>query len=180
MTAPVELLPLRCVRCGTHVPAEVDEVAWVCNQCGQGLLLDRESGLAPLQVHFMAGVSPAEKGKPFWVASGSASLQREAYGTWGKKTGEAERFWNEQRRFFVPAFTLPLDTLLELGARYLLQPPNLEDGSGVPFEPVILSPEDVPALAEFIVLAIEAERKDSLKAIQAAVRLDSPELWVLP
>ena len=36
---PVELVPLLCVRCQAPVPARPGEVAWVCEQCGQGLVL---------------------------------------------------------------------------------------------------------------------------------------------
>jgi len=57
LTASVELVPLKCVRCGTFVQAAADEVAWVCHQCGQGLLLD-EAGLAPLAVHWPAPQGP--------------------------------------------------------------------------------------------------------------------------
>jgi hypothetical protein len=48
------------------------------------------------------------------------------------------------------------------------------------FEPVILPVADVPALADFIVMAVEAGRKDSLKKVQVSVSLGTPALWILP
>ena len=180
MTAPIELLPLRCIRCSTPVPAEMDEVAWVCGQCGQGLLLDEAQGLAPVEIHFTSGIATGAKGRPFWTADGQVDLHREAYGTFGKKTGEAERFWEKGRRFFIPAFNCPLDTLIDLGAEFLNRPPALQPGPAVPFEPVVLGQEDLPALAEFIVMGIEAARKDQIKSLGLNVHLANPDLWILP
>ena len=68
----------------------------------------------------------------------------------------------------------------DLGPRLVLNPPALQSGSPAPFEAVTVTPEDMPALAEFIVLAIEAGRSDMLKQVQIQVRLSEPVLWVLP
>lgn len=179
MDKPVELIPLLCVNCQTAVPAEPDERAWVCGQCGQGLLLDEEHGLVPLEVHYIAGISPEDKGKPFWVARGSVKLSRETF----DRSGEAEaaqRYWGEARRFFVPAYTCPMEELLPLGRRYLSNPPVLQEGEAVSFEPVTLSINDMQALAEFIVLALEAERRDQLKRVEINLQLEQPTLWILP
>lgn len=182
MQAPVELVPLRCLRCDTPVPAEPDEVAWVCGQCGQGLLLDETHGLAPLEIQASAEISPGALGRPFWVANGQVRLQRQARGggILSSPGGQAERFWSESRRFFVPAFTCPLDELLDLGAFLVQQQPTLQLGSPARFQPVTLSPDDVTALAEFIVLAIEAGRRDSLRQVEILLNLDKPALWILP
>lgn len=179
MTAPVALIPLKCVQCETPVPAQPDEVAWVCAQCGQGLLLDEERGLVPLEVHFAADATAEGRGNPFWVTDGTVTLQRETYGASGKKAEEARRFWGQPRRFFVPAFTCPLDMLISLGTGLLLRPPELQPGSPLPFAPVTLLPQDVAALVDFVVVAIEAERTDKVKSVHFSTRLDSPSLWIL-
>jgi hypothetical protein len=178
MTMPVTLIPLKCVRCETPVPAQPDEVAWVCAQCGQGLLLDEERGLVPLEVHFAASAIEG-RGNPFWVTNGTVTLQRETYDAFGKKTKKSRRLWNQPRRFFVPAFTCPLDMLISLGTGLLLRPPELQPGSPCPFAPVTLLPQDVAALVDFIVMAIEAERTDKVKSVHFSTRLDSPSLWIL-
>jgi hypothetical protein len=92
----------------------------------------------------------------------------------------AQRYWGKRRRFFVPAYTCPMDKLLNLGMYYLANPPQLEAGETVSFEPVTLSLKDVQTLAEFIVLAVEAKRKDQLKRVEINLRLDQPSLWILP
>jgi hypothetical protein len=62
----------------------------------------------------------------------------------------------------------------------LLTPPALQPGSAARFQPVTLSPGDIQALAEFIVVAIEAERSDMLKQIVVSVKMSEPVLWILP
>ena len=180
MDKPVELVPLICPRCSTPVPAEAEQVAWVCGQCGEGWSLEDERGLAPLRVSYAAGIAPNAIGKPFWMAEGQVTLQRQTYGSARQQDGEAEGFWSQPRQFFIPAFTCPLEELLAIGTRLLLQPPPLQPGAAVGFEPVTLSVEDLPATAEFIVMAIEAGRKDKLKKVDFSLRLSSPVLWVLP
>jgi len=178
MARPIELTPLVCIRCSTRLPAQPEEVAWVCPQCNQGQQLHETHGLAPLEVQYVAGVTPGQKGKPFWVVDGQVSLQRQTYS--GNQEPEAQRFWGTVRRFFIPAFDLPLEQILTLGRQYLVQPPTLQSGPPTPFEPVILAPVDLPALAEFIVMALEADRKDKLKQLRIQLALQTPALWVLP
>jgi hypothetical protein len=177
---PVELIALICPRCSTPVPAEPEEVAWVCRQCGEGWTLEEERGLAPLRVQYAAGIAPDAAGKPFWMVEGQVSLQRQAYGSGRQQAGEAELFWSLPRQFYIPAFTCSLEELLDLGTRLLLQPPSQQPGTAAKFEPVTLAPEDIQATAEFIVMAIEAGRKDKLKEVDFNLRLSSPVLWVLP
>jgi predicted RNA-binding Zn-ribbon protein involved in translation (DUF1610 family) len=176
----IELVPLVCVRCNTPIPAEVDEVAWVCAQCGQGLLLE-ENGLQALEVNYLAGLPPNAKGKPYWVAQGQvSSLQREKYGSGNQETQQAEAYWSQARSFFVPAYSATLEDLLARATQLMLQPPVLQAGAAAPFEPVTLAAEDVRPAAEFIVVAIEAGRKDKLKKVNFSLQLSSPVLWILP
>jgi hypothetical protein len=173
-------VPLVCLKCSTPVPAEPDEVAWVCSQCGQGLLLDVEKGLEPLIVQYAAGIPAGARGKPFWVVDVQVILQgRETY-SMINQNGAAAQAWAAPRRFFVPAFECPLETMQGIGARLLLQPPALQAGPRAAFEPVVVSPVDVKPLAEFIVMAVEAGRSDSLKRLQFDLRLSAPALWILP
>jgi hypothetical protein len=178
MDRPVELIPLVCVQCSTRLPAEAGQVAWVCPQCGRGQLLT-EKGLVPLTVDYAAGITPGTKGKPYWVAQGEVALQRQTYS--GNQDSEARKFWSQPRRFFIPAFDLPLEGLLSLGRQLLTRPPALQPGSPAPFEPVTFSPEDVTPLAEFIVMALEADRSDKLKNVNIQLHwTESPTLWILP
>jgi hypothetical protein len=177
--APVQLVALRCVRCDTPVPAEPDEVAWTCTQCGQGLLLFKEQELVPIHVYYSTAIPANGNGRPFWVAAGKVQLARQVYGGGAGRQKEAEQFWGAGRRFFIPAFANPLENLLSLAMQYLQQPPALQEGPIVPYEAVTVDPSDAQALAEYIVLVVEAGRKDNLKAVDVRVELEPPDLWIL-
>lgn len=180
-TVPVRLLPMLCPQCQTPVPARPEETAWVCATCGQGLRLDDTTGLKPLEFHYAAGIPANQAGRPFWIANATVRLgERKTYYANTDVVREAAAMWAAPRRFFIPAFTLPLEQALELGTRLLLQPPALNPGSPAAFEPVTVRPEDMRPLAEFIVLGLEAARKDKLMSVEFGLDLESPELWILP
>lgn len=181
MKPQVELVPLICLNCKTPVPAEADEFVWSCTQCGQGLLLDVAEGLKYLDIHYADDIPPTKAGRPFWVVSAQVALVREAEGSWHDRSDDhAERFWEGEKMFFIPAFTTSIDDLLEVSKRMLARPPDLNEGPRVSFEPVRLSPADLPALIELIVLGIEAGRKDKVTSIDISVELGEPRLWILP
>ena len=179
MDKPVNLIALVCPNCSTPVPAQPDEVAWVCTQCGKGFLLDQVKGLVLLEVNYSSAIAPSAKGKPYWVAEGRVTLQRESYG-FGSSTREAQAFWSQPRRFFIPAYSCPMETMLNEGIQRMAWPPVLQSGPACPFEPVTEWLEDVQAFAEFVLVAIEAGRKDKLKEIKFSLELSSPSLWILP
>ena len=179
METPVELVPLNCIRCGTSIPAEVDEVAWVCDQCDQGQQLG-EDGLIPLEIHYAQGIKPSQKGHPFWVVEGRVTIDRKTYGTFGKKTKDALRFWEQPRQFIIPAFPYLVDEFSRNGVQWLHNPPTMQPGPVARFEPVTVAAEDVSAWAEFLVMALEAERKDKVKTLKFTLKLSDPQLWVLP
>jgi hypothetical protein len=174
----VTLEPLLCLKCGAPVPAEPDQVAWVCAVCGQGLYLDDEQGLKTEDIYFSTSLTPNTPGKPFWVADGVVNLQRETFGS--AKNKDAQAFWSQPRRFFIPAYRAPLEELITTATHLLLTPPRLEPGGSGRFEPITLALPDVIAAAEFIVVSIEANRQDRLKTIDVKLELTDPILWILP
>jgi hypothetical protein len=143
------------------------------------MALSDEKGLSPMDVQFAGTIPPDAQGKPFWVVEGQAALlQRQTYS--GNQDREAQQFWIRPRSFFIPAFTCTLEIRLSLGIDYLVRPPDLQPGPPARFEPVTLYAEDVPAAAEFILVAIEASRKDKLKELDFTLKLSNPCLWILP
>lgn len=180
MDKPVELVPLICPQCSTPIPAGLEEVAWACAQCGQGTVLDESLGLEPLEIHYSAEIPQNTKGKPYWVADGQVRMKRETYGSSGKHGQQAEAYWSQPRRFFVPAYQEALARLLELAKAMLLDPPELSPGPPASFEAVTLYREDVPSAAEFIVMAVEAGRQDQIKSLDFELKLSKPVLWILP
>jgi hypothetical protein len=175
--ARVELIPLLCTQCKQAVGANIDEVVWVCQNCGQGLVLSDEHGLLPQIIHYSAGIPVNTQGKPVWVASGQVTLQRQTYS--GDQTKEMLEFWSLPRSFFIPAYAVNLDQLAETGIEMLRQPVPLQDSSSpAAFLPVTVHPEDIQPLAEYLVLAVEAARRDKLKSLSFTLQLGPPELWI--
>jgi hypothetical protein len=174
----VELVLLKCPQCSTPVPAEEDEVAWVCATCGAGLQLGA-AGLAPLAVHW-AALAPGAKPdawRPFWVFSGSASFAaRQSFGA----QHAPDALWGQPVRFFVPAFVCPLAQLQSLGADLTRRQPALAAGPAGTLSGCTFSPEDAEQAAEFVVLSIEAAKSDKLREVSFTLQVGAPELWVLP
>ncbi len=178
--APVELIPMLCVRCQNPLAAQPGEVFWVCPTCGQGQVLHDEQGLLAQAVRYAAGIPQNAQGKPVWVVSGQAALSRSTYDAFDKR-GEMEQFWAQAHAFYIPAYDLPLEQLTSSALGALRQPPRLQEApSPSAFLPVTVHPEDLQPLAEYIVLALEADRKDNLKQLEINLKLGPPELWVLP
>ena len=177
--ASIELVMLKCLQCGRHLPSGEEEVAWVCAQCGQGMQLASD-GLAPLTVNWAA----ARPGKvqirwlPFWVFTGTVNfIRRENYG--GKS--EPDKLWSAARRFYIPAFPASLDQLEALGADLTRKQIALKAGPAIGgLKDCTLFPDEARHAIEFVVLTIEAERKDKLKTVEFNLDLNEPELWVLP
>lgn len=180
MDQTIQLVPLVCVQCSTPIPAELHEAAWVCAQCGQGMALDPAKGLLAVPVYYTSGIPAGGSGKPYWVADGQVTLRRETYRSNSGSAREAEQFWSAPRRFFVPAYASDTETLLRTGVSLLANPPALQTGPAMPFQAVTLSIEDIQPAAEFIVMAVEAGRKDALKKVSFSLKLSQPALWILP
>ena len=181
MTASVELVLLKCPQCSLPVPANEEEVAWVCAQCHQGLKLT-STGLALLTVNWAA----AQPGNsqiqwlPFWVFTGTVSFNRRETYSFGSGS-QPDKLWSAPRRFYVPAFPLPLEQLQKLGADLTRRQVTLKPSQAVgTLTQCTLLPEDARQTAEFVVLTIEAAHSDKLKSVDFTLNLNDPELWVLP
>ena len=178
MSQGVELVPLQCVRCSTPVRAAPDEVAWVCANCGQGLLLDGASGLRALVVKYAAAAQQAGLiWRPFWVAATRVTFH--ARQTYGHDRGPDE-IWSAPRTFILPAFECSLEEAGAWGMGFLRQPPRLAEGSTGVLEGVTVDAQAARALAEFVVLTVEAERRDQLRSVAFDLDLEPPVLWAMP
>ena len=179
MSEPIRLIAMQCPRCSTPVPAQPDEWAWVCAQCGQGLLLSDEQGVSAVDVFFSAAIEQAKPGRPFWVARGAVQpVLRTTYR--GNAEKDMAAFWSVPRLFYVPAYQLNVEEMVAAGVELLYNPVRMQPGSPAAFAPVVVSPADVQPLAEFMVISLEADRKDMLKELRFEIKLDPPQLWILP
>ena len=180
MDQTIQLVPLVCLKCSAPIPAEPGQVAWACGQCGQAMALDTARGLVPIEIYYAVRAGSGAPGRPFWVADGTVALRRTAYKPNSGSTRDAEQFWSTPRRFFIPAYRLDTETFLKTGAALLERPPAFQPGAPFPFEPVVLAMEDLQPVGEFLVMGIEAARKDAIREVAFSLRLSPPSLWVLP
>lgn len=179
MSAPVRLIPLQCTKCQTALPALPGETAWVCAACGQGLMLDEEKGVRPLDVFCSEQIPPNQTGKPYWVALGTVSgLARQTYK--GNESQAMNAFWAAGRLFYVAAWKMTIEQRVNEGVRLLNNPVLMKPGAPARFYPVTVSPRDVRPLAEFMVMSVEAARKDALKELGFQIQLENPQLWIVP
>jgi len=177
MTEPAGLVALDCVRCQVPVPAEPDEIAWICQNCGQGLLLDETTGLKAITVQATAAQGQVQAWKPFWVSYGRVRIsRRESFG----RDAPPDPRWGQPVRFVVPAYATSVEAAVALGVGFLERPPALQPGEARPLTGATILPGQVAPLARFVVLSIEAAREDKLEAIEFTVELEPPALWCLP
>lgn len=179
MSQAVRLIPLLCTRCQMPVPAKLDEVAWVCEQCGQGLLLNEEKGLLAQDVFFSKEIAQNGTGRPYWVTRGQVTItNRQTYS--GNQTKAANEFWAKPRMFFVPAWKVKVEDVVSTGVKLLRSPLGIQPGERTRLYGVVLPAGDVRPLAEFMVMSIEADRSDAMRELAFKLDLDVPQLWVLP
>jgi hypothetical protein len=177
----VQLVPMTCLKCATPLRAEEDEIAWTCEKCGQGMLLTA-SGLAPLIIKWAAsGATPATTGIkwwPFWSFTGSVRFaRRDSF----RGRSEPDKLWDEPQQFFIPAYAARLQELETIGAELLKKRLRPAPGPAAGSLPACaIFPDDARHAAEFVVLTIEADRKDKLKSVEFTIQASEPELWVLP
>ena len=179
MTKAIELIPLSCVQCNYPIPAEDQQVAWVCSQCSTGMILE-EQGLEKMDFHYHQGIRSGQTGKPFWVLNARVNLDRKVYNTFGKKDKDAKAFWGQDRMFFLPAYDCSVEEMVEIGKAYLRNPLQLADGESAAHLPVTMGKEDIKSIAEYLVMAIEADRRDDVKQVTFQISLSDPVLWILP
>ena len=181
MSLPIQLLALNCLRCATPIPAQPQEVGWVCRHCGLAQRLNVDDRLAEMKIHYQQGIPDGATGRPFWVVEAHVSFERQTQNKFLKdKYEDARAFWQTPRRFFVPAFKTGLEEMIAAGQKMVRNPPQLSDGAAVAFRPITIRPQDIGSLIDFIVIAIEAERSDDLKFLETEIQVGEPICWVLP
>lgn len=76
-----------------------------------------------------------------------------------------------------------MEVAQDVGTRLIQRQPAIEliERPGTAYlAAAVVSPDDALSLLEFIILAIEARRRDWLKALDFRIDAGEPELWSLP
>ena len=181
----MKLLALTCPDCTEHLSPGNDDLVTLCPRCQRSYYLD-DRGLMSIKIQFaLAGKqAPNDSWVPFWLFNGKVTLRERQTQGGGSSSGRAaEELWSQTRQFYIPAWDLPLEQAKGIGARLVESQPQLqliEQPEQVKLIPAILPPDGALKMIDFIVLTIEARRKDWLKKLDFHVQADKPRLFALP
>ena len=178
----MKLVLLRCPSCSAALAPNDDDLIVACPQCGAGVQLSDE-GLEPIEVRYAAGAAQpkAEAWRPWWVFTGRVEIiRRDTQG--GNQRDEASQFWAQVKRLYVPAWELSLQSVRDQGLALLKQQPEwraIPRPTTARLTPVVVSVVDARKLLDYLVVTMEASRKDWLKDIQFSIEAGWPELWAV-
>lgn len=180
----MKLLLLRCPNCAQPLTPENDDIVFMCTNCYTPVSIT-EGGLNVAQVRFALppeGDARTQQWLPFWVYEGQVQiLNRETQGRSDDKASVSQ--WSKPLRMYVPAWEISMEVAQDVGTRLIQRQPAIEliERPGTAYlAAAVVSPDDALSLLEFIILAIEARRRDWLKALDFRIDAGEPELWSLP
>jgi hypothetical protein len=180
----MKLVLLRCPNCARPLTPDDDDVVFMCPNCFTAVSID-ESGVRVADVRFALPTKAdvrTENWLPFWVYQGRVEiLSRETQGRSDDKASELQ--WANPLQMFVPAWAISMEVAQDVGSRLIQRQPAtrfIERPDGATMVPVTVSQEDALRLLEFIVLAIEARRRDWLRGLDFHIETGEPELWAMP
>ena len=182
----MKLLALRCPNCAEPLKLDNDAIVIACHSCFKPVAI-AANGPQLMKIWF-ATMDPdqkqVDKWVPFWVYEGRVNiLQRETQSGWRSNDEDAGRFWDSTRQLFIPAWDLDLHRAQDIGSRMIVNQPQFNFvAQPTKYELVeaAVKPDDAERLLEFIVLAIEARRKDWLKNLEFKIDVGKPQLWAMP
>jgi hypothetical protein len=179
----MKLLLLRCPDCQEPLSPEPEAVVVGCKGCFTAVSLT-DTGLSPIDIQYAAAQDVVEEWVPFWLFNGRVHItQRETQGSNRGAQKDSEEFWGVPRRLYVPAWNLSMPAAREMGQTFVKQQTNLiavPRPQNARLVDATVTPEDALKLLEFVVISIEAERKDWLKKFNFHLEVGEPELWALP
>ena len=195
MSAAFRLVRLDCSQCGAPLAAEGDDVVYYCTACRSGFRLeggeagDAEERLERVEVAFVTlPGGTASRYLPFWLLPARVTLsERKASG--GTFRGLARFFLGGEAEtgsppgegtFAIPAFDAPLAQVTALAQRYTQALPSLGERLGERLTGGCTSVEDAKKLAQFALIASEAEKPDTLQSLAYSIDWGPPRLLGVP
>ena len=179
----MKLLLLRCPKCNQALSPGQDDQIIQCPNCRAAVSVS-EGGLALLPAQYAAPtVAQPPSWLPFWVYRGRVTIKQRL--TQGRASGEkeAQAFWAQPRRVYIPAWACELAEARDLVAALLEKQPFLEaiiPPEGTAFEPAVVTPADARKLLELVIVSLEARSDDYLESLVYDLNLESEALWLLP
>ena len=179
----MKLLLLRCPKCNHALAPGQDDRVIQCPNCRVAVAVD-EGGLTLLAAQYAAPtVVQPPAWLPFWVYRGRVTIKQRRTQGGRSAEGDAQAFWAQPRRVYIPAWACELLEARDLVAALLEKQLFLE--AVVPpeeaaFEPAVVTPADARKLLELVIVSLEAERNDYLESFDFDLNLESEALWLLP
>jgi hypothetical protein len=180
----MKLTLLRCPNCARRLAPENNNVVFMCTNCFTSVSVS-DSGIETADIRFALppkGDLRTQQWLPFWVYEGQVHILRRE--TQGRSDGKASDIqWARSLRMVVPAWEISMQVAQDIGSRFIQHQPVMkfvERPDDAYMAPAVVTPGDALRLLEFIVLAIEARRRDWLKDIDFRIEAGAPELWALP
>lgn len=181
----MKLVLLRCPTCSEPLKPDNDDVVLACTNCHTPSAVS-VNGAAKMPVQFGIPAdfkARSDRWMPFWVFDGRAKIIRRETQGGRSQTKDMAQLWGAERRFYVPAWELGLHVAQDIGSRMVQRQPSfveIDRPAEAHLHTVLVTPKDAKNLLEFIVLAIEARRKDWLRDLQFELEVGEPKLWALP
>lgn len=198
----LRLIPLDCPQCGSALAAEGQDRLFYCTSCHSGFQV-REEGpvpdarapssetvglpLEPVEVIFLASPGhPVDTRRPFWLLPARIEiLERRTPGS--TLTGLFNVFFGGddsggpgEGRFVVPAYPTPLERALALARSYSYRWPGAGELTGEKLTGGTVPLEDARKLAEYLLIANEADRSDTLQDLEYRLEFREPRLIGIP
>ncbi|MCP4359794.1 MAG: hypothetical protein GY796_17440 [Chloroflexi bacterium] len=181
----MKLLALKCPQCGQRLEPHHNEAVVVgCTNCHTAVRLT-QTNLTEIPVHY---ATPAKEKVdawlPFWVFDGRVHIQeRQVQGSSKGADKDAAKMWGQPRRLYAPAWNIRAGEARSMGGFLTRKQPDLQ---AVPrpenalVQEAIITPEDGLKVLDYIVLSMEARRKDMLRDLRFKIEVGQPELWAIP
>ena len=182
----MKLLALRCPNCNHGLKPGNDDILLVCPNCQIPVAIAIDG---PKRVKVRFALPPkmeadAQEWVPFWVFEGLVKVtERETQSGWRTKDKDSQQFWASPRQLYVPAWDLSVHNAQDVGSQLILNQPeftSIVQPKVINLTPTVVKPNDAKKILEFIILAIEARRKDWLKKFAFELEVSKPQLWAMP
>ncbi|MGB3716607.1 MAG: hypothetical protein WA996_19480 [Candidatus Promineifilaceae bacterium] len=181
----MKLILLRCPNCSSALKPGIDDIIYACPNCSSAIHIEAE-GPKIIGIQYAIptkGKDGEEIWVPFWVFEGRVQIKKRETQGRQSNTKDSIALWGSPRRLYVPAWDLSIHTAQEVGSKLTQRQLTMrfvERPTEAQLTPATVSPADALNLLEFIVLAIEARRKDWLKELVFDLEVGEPELLALP
>ena len=181
----MKLLALKCPVCGQRLSPKNDQVVvMACGQCDTAVSINTDSGVSQTTVQYAQAKENAEAWLPMWVFDARVNItSRRTRNRDGRSDKASQELWGSPRQLFVPAWTLDMQTARQLGTKLIENQPHLQvtdKPNRATMTEVVVQQEDALKLVEFIILSIEAERKDWLTDLKFDIQTQAANLWIIP